>query len=194
MSCLALRFLRVPLSGQTWLNLLYLLLAFPLGLAYVIVLGRRALGRRRRSPSCSSGSRILLATLVAWRGMAALERTLARVAAAASRIHPPPERHDLPPWRVQLWLRDPVTWKSLVFVVAKLPMGIVAFAAIRLLGLRSRWCSLLRAGLVADHAGDLLRLGDRHPLARGAAAAAGRRPRAAARPAPLQRARVALRR
>ena len=74
--------------------------------------------------------------------MAALERTLARsllgvtippsLPSARVRTH----RVD----RVKLWLRDPVTWKSFVFVVAKLPMGIVALALVAGPA-PSRWCS-----------------------------------------------------
>ena len=63
--------------------------------------------------------------------MAAVERTLARRLLRIA-IHPPIEGGIHFNWRqrVQLWLRDPVTWKSLVFLLGKLPMGIVAFAAI----------------------------------------------------------------
>src|SRR5215218_6253079 len=63
-----------------------------------------------------------------------LARTLLRIV-----IHPPIEGGIGLDWRqrVQLWLRDPVTWKSLVYLLAKLPMGIVAFSAIVVLGLTS---------------------------------------------------------
>ena len=66
-----------------------------------------------------------------------LARRLLRIA-----IHPPIEGGIHFTWRqrVQLWLRDPVTWKSLVFLLGKLPMGIVAFAAIVLLGVHARSC------------------------------------------------------
>jgi signal transduction histidine kinase len=36
--------------------------------------------------------------------------------------------------RLAGWLRDPVTWKSLVFLIAKLPMGVVALVALAGLG------------------------------------------------------------
>ena len=87
------------------------------------------------------GLALLVATLFAVRAMAAVERTLA-AGCCGSRIHPPLEGGIHANWRqrVQLWLRDPVTWKSLVFLLGKLPMGIVAFAVIALLG-SPRSCS-----------------------------------------------------
>ena len=36
--------------------------------------------------------------------------------------------------RIVRWLRDPVTWKSLVFVALKFPLGIVSFAAVAFSG------------------------------------------------------------
>ena len=56
-----------------------------------------------------------------------LARRLLRIA-----IHPPIEGGIHFTWRqrVQRWLRDPVTWKWLVFLRGKFPMGVVAFAAI----------------------------------------------------------------
>ena len=81
---------------------------------------------------------LLVATLFALRAMAAVERMLARRLLRIA-IHPPIEGGIHFTWRqrVQLWLRDPVTWKCLVFLLGKLPMGIVAFAALVLLGLTS---------------------------------------------------------
>ena len=85
------RFARAPLRGQTWLNLPYVLLAFPTGLAYSIVL---VVGI-----SCGAALAvvvvvvgILLATLAAWRAMAALERGLARASRACRPTRRPPRR------------------------------------------------------------------------------------------------------
>jgi signal transduction histidine kinase len=71
---------------------------------------------------------ILIATLAALRVMATIERWLARRLLRVA-IHPPIEGGiDLGRRRrVQVWLRDPVTWKSLVYLLAKLPMGALAF-------------------------------------------------------------------
>src|SRR5215208_1469826 len=117
------RFARVAREPQSYRNLLYLVLALPLGIAYVAIL---------------VGLVVLLATLFALRAMAAVERLLARRLLRIA-IHPPIEGGIDFTWRqrVQLWLRDPVTWKSVVYLLGKLPMGLVAFAAIVFLGLTS---------------------------------------------------------
>ena len=67
---------------------------------------------------------LLLATLFAVRAMAAVERLLARALLRVG-IHPPIEGGIGLSWRqrVQLWLRDPVTWKSLVYLLAQAADG-----------------------------------------------------------------------
>jgi signal transduction histidine kinase len=132
------RFVGVVVAGQTWLNLGYNLLAFPTGLVYflVLVVGI-ALGVSLAI--IVVGLAILLGTLAAWRGMAAVERGLARTLLGVP-IAAPADRRDVPPVeRVQRWLRDPVTWKSLVFVALKFPLGIVACGAVAGLG----WVALV---------------------------------------------------
>jgi signal transduction histidine kinase len=123
------RFAGVVRYGQTWLNLGYNVLAFPTGLTYFIVLVVGiALGVSLAIVIVGLG--ILVATLAAWRTMAAFERGLARGLLGVP-IPPPVDRRDLPLIeRIKRWLRDPVTWKSLVFVALKFPLGIVAFGAV----------------------------------------------------------------
>jgi signal transduction histidine kinase len=123
------RFVRVVTRGQTWLNVGYLLLSFPTGLAYFIVLVVGiVLGVSLAVIVVGLG--ILLAVLAAWRGFAAIERALARALLGVP-IARPADRRELPPAeRVARWLRDPVTWKSLVFVGLKFPLGIVSFAIV----------------------------------------------------------------
>jgi signal transduction histidine kinase len=124
------RFFGVVTRPQTWKNLVYLALAFPLGVAYVVVLAV-GLSTGAGLAIVFVGLGILFATLMAWRGMAALERGLARSLLGVRIPLPPAREEGLPAWvRVKQWLRDPVTWKSLVFVIAKLPLGIVALAAL----------------------------------------------------------------
>ena len=131
------RFARVVREPQSYRNLLYLAIALPLGIAYVAVLVA-GLSIGAGLAVIVIGLGLLLATLFALRAMAAVERTLARRLLRIA-IHPPLEGGIHANWRqrVQLWLRDPVTWKSLVFLLGKLPMGILAFAAISLLGFTS---------------------------------------------------------
>jgi signal transduction histidine kinase len=127
------RFAGVVLRGQTWLNVAYVLLAFPTGLAYFIVLVV-GISVGAALAVLIVGLGILIVTLSAWRAMAGIERGLARGLLGVP-IPQPADRRDLPlADRVSRWLRDPVTWKSLVFVALKFPLGIVSLAATGFLG------------------------------------------------------------
>ena len=133
MSNLPARLVRGALRPQTLLNLLYLLVAFPLGVAYlvVIVIGA-SIGAALAVVLV--GLVVLLATLIATRGMAAIERGAAR-ALLGVEIARPEDAGDLKPLRrVGRWLRDPVTWKGLVFVVLKAPLGGVTLVLVALSG------------------------------------------------------------
>jgi signal transduction histidine kinase len=123
------RFVGVVTRPQTWLNLLYLLLAFPLGVAYFVVL---VVGVTTGAALAVLvvGLGILLATLAAWRGMAAIERGMARAVLGVPIATPPDQRGLAPLERILRWLRDPVTWKGLVFVALKFPLGIASFAIV----------------------------------------------------------------
>ena len=123
------RFARAPRRPQTWLNLVYLLTALPLGVAYFVVLVA-GVSIGVALAVILVGLLILLATLAATRGMAAVERGAAR-ALLGVEIVPPADRRELPLLqRIGRWLRDAVTWKSLVFVALKFPLGIVTFVAV----------------------------------------------------------------
>jgi signal transduction histidine kinase len=122
------RFAGVVARPQTWLNLLYLLLAFPLGLAYFIVLVV-GVSTGAALAVLVVGLGILLATLAAGRGMAAIERGLARAVLGVP-IATPPEQRGSALERITRWLRDPMTWKGLVFVALKLPLGVLSFAIV----------------------------------------------------------------
>jgi signal transduction histidine kinase len=127
------RFVGASWHPQTWLNLAYLVLAFPTGLAYFIVLVV-GLATGVGLAVVVVGIAILLVTLWAWRAMAGVERGLARALLGVS-IAQPADRRGLPLTdRVARWLRDPVTWKSLVFVALKFPLGIVTLALVGGLG------------------------------------------------------------
>ena len=129
MSTWPARFVRAALRPQTFLNLLYLLAAFPLGLAYFIVLVV-GISVGAALAVVIVGLGILLATLGATLLMAAIERGMARALLGVA-IAQPVDRRDLPPMkRIGRWLRDPVTWKGLAFVALKFPLGVVTFALV----------------------------------------------------------------
>src|SRR5918994_4651484 len=102
-------FAGVARNPQSYRNLLYLVLALPLGVAYVAILVA-GLSAGAGLAVILVGLVVLLATLFALRAMAAVERMLARRLLRIA-IHPPIEAglHSNWPQRVQLWLRDPVT-------------------------------------------------------------------------------------
>jgi len=115
----------VVTKPQTWRNVLYLALAFPLGLTWFICLTVGiALGAGLAV--IGVGLLILVATMIAWRMMASLERLLARRLLGVAITEPFMGRTGTPWERLRDTVRDPVTWKSLVFVVARFPLGIVA--------------------------------------------------------------------
>jgi hypothetical protein len=122
------KFFGVAVNGQTYLNGIYLLLAFPLGLFYFIFL---VTGLAMSIPLVIIwvGLLLLLIVFAAWYGMAAFERMLA-IWLLREEI-PPMVREDLS--QKTLWqkftatVQNPVTWKGLVFLLAKFPLGILSF-------------------------------------------------------------------
>jgi len=121
------RFLHVLIEPRSYLNALYLLTAFPLGLAYFIVLIGGAITGALVA-GIIIGLLFLLAVLVAAWGFALFERELT--------IHllgmdvPPlslPNAELVSPWRMLVrHLRQSTTWRSMGYLIVKLPFGIFA--------------------------------------------------------------------
>ena len=122
-----LRFLHVLREPRSYLNALYMLTAFPLGLTYFVVLVGGAIAGALFS-IVLVGLLILLACLVAAYGFALFERELA-IGLLGVKVPPLslPDPELVSPWRLLLrHLRQPATWRSLVFLLVKLPFGIFA--------------------------------------------------------------------
>ena len=121
------RFLHVLVEPRSYLNALYLLTAFPLALTYFLVLIAGAISGAFLS-MIAVGLLILLATLVAAWGFALFEREL--VIGLLGVNVPPlslPDPELVSPWRMLVrHLRQPATWRSLVYLFLKLPFGIFA--------------------------------------------------------------------
>ena len=125
------RFFGVVVSGQAYLNLLYLLAAFPLGVLYFVLL---VSGLSAGIPLSIIwvGIPILLLVGVLWWVLASLERLMAihwlkEDVPAMSR--PSIEGADV--WtRFREHLANPVTWKSLLYLFMKFPLGIAAFVVL----------------------------------------------------------------
>jgi succinate dehydrogenase/fumarate reductase cytochrome b subunit len=125
------KFFRVMGSGQAYLNFFYLLISFPLGIFYFVFL---ITGLSLGFPLLIIwiGVPILLLVGAGWWLLAAFERQMA--------IHWLKE--DIPPMTkpstegVDLWTRfkdyflNPVTWKSLLYLFLKFPLGIFSFVVL----------------------------------------------------------------
>jgi hypothetical protein len=125
------KFFGVAIQGQTYLNLVYLSLAFPLGLFYFILLVMGfSLGFSLLI--LWVGVIILAGMLVAWWGCALFERQI-----AISLLHEdiPPMVRNIPAglktWdQIKANLANPVTWKSLAYLLVKFPLGIISFVVL----------------------------------------------------------------
>jgi hypothetical protein len=126
------RFFGAPFRLQTYANLLYLALAFPLGLAYFIFL-TVGLPLGWGLIIVWVGIPILALVFAGSWGMSALERRLAigLLRAEVPPMAPPPSAEAQTVWqRVQAFFANPVTWKGMGYLLLKLPMGVVSFTAL----------------------------------------------------------------
>jgi hypothetical protein len=117
------------IAKQTYRNLAYLLLAFPLGLGYFIFLVTGfSLGFGMAITLL--GLPILVAMLAATWGLAAFERYLANELLDAQ-IPAMPFMPDGPGFgaRVKRLLTSGTTWKGLLYLFLDFPLGIAAFVA-----------------------------------------------------------------
>lgn len=124
-------FFRIICSGQAYLNLLYLLAAFPLGVFYFVFLVT-GLSTGISLIIIWVGIPILLLVGIAWWTLANFERFMV--------IHLLKE--DLSPMTVSpdqdasIWTRfkgyfvNPVTWKSLLYLFLKFPLGLATFVVL----------------------------------------------------------------
>ncbi|HYM97701.1 MAG TPA: ATP-binding protein [Candidatus Sulfotelmatobacter sp.] len=121
------RYLHVLVEPRAYLNALYMLIAFPLGLTYFLILTAGMVFGAFLSIMVV-GLLILLATIVAAWGFAIFERELA-IGLLGVNVAPLslPDPDIVSPWRMLVrHLRQPATWRSLVYLFLKLPFGIFA--------------------------------------------------------------------
>jgi len=129
-------FFSAPFRLRTYTNLLYLLLAFPLGLAYFLFL--------------IVGLTLGFGLTIVWVGLpilalvfagswafAAFERQAAMLLLGAdvppmtSEKLPPPSAVQRTAWqRAGDFFSNPVTWKGMGFLLLKFPLGLVSFVSI----------------------------------------------------------------
>lgn len=128
----AVRFLRAPIAARTWANLLYLALAFPLGLVYFVFL---AVGFSTGIGLVIVwvGFLVLALTFAGVWGFTALERQLAihLLGAEVPPMGPPAAPGRTAYERLRGFLSNPVTWKGTLFLfLFKLPLGIATFTVL----------------------------------------------------------------
>ena len=123
------KFFQVYAKPQTWLNLLFLFLMFPLGLFYFIVL-ITGLSAGVGLFILWIGVLILAATLLLSWVLIALERIL-----AVNLLHADipdlgnPVRPDAPFLeKLKTFLSNPVLWKGIAYLFIKFPFGIIVFS------------------------------------------------------------------
>lgn len=113
---------------RTYLRIFYLLLAFPLGILYFVVVVT-GLSVGVGLAIIIVGFPILLVTLFCWLLFARIERELA-IHLLGARVRP----MSVPdPIKRSLWQRllrilgDPVTWKGMAYVLLEFPFGVFSF-------------------------------------------------------------------
>ena len=123
-----LRFFRVMINLQAYLNMIYLFAAFPLSVFYFIFLVS-GLSTGLSLLIIWIGIPILLVVGIGWWAMARFERFLAihwLKENVPVMTHPSDQDDDI--WAyLKSYIVNPVTWKSLVYLLAKFPLGIGTF-------------------------------------------------------------------
>jgi hypothetical protein len=122
------RFFGVVAQSRTWLNVLYLWLAFPLGLFYFVFL-TVGLSLGVSLVVIWVGIPILLVVVGAWWLFGAFERAQAEYLLGFS-VAPSPrswETNDGIWAKLRGHFASAATWKDLLYLLVKLPLGIVSF-------------------------------------------------------------------
>jgi len=118
-------------ESRTYLRILYLLLALPLGVIEFSFLVT-ALSFGFGTAITLIGIPVLVGTVWAWRWLAQFERSLiGRLVGVEIPIPYRPDPPDASWWkRLSARLADPATWKDLVFLLLQLPLGVVSFSIV----------------------------------------------------------------
>ncbi|TMC28867.1 MAG: hypothetical protein E6J32_08675 [Chloroflexi bacterium] len=124
----------VLIDPWTYRRMAYLFLAFPLALTYfVLIVTGLAVGVGLSF--IGVGLAILALTMMGWLLLARFERELA-IHLLGARIRPlsVPDAEPMKPWpRLLKTLGEPVTWKSLAYLLIEFPFGIFSFTVVLVL-------------------------------------------------------------
>lgn len=121
--------LAAPLRLQTYRNLLYLSLTFPLGMAYFVFFAVGfSLGVSLAFVVV--GIPLLVCVLAVALGLASVERKLATLLLGVSVTPPETPDDESPAERAKRLVVGQRTWKAVVYLASKLVFGVVAFSVI----------------------------------------------------------------
>lgn len=125
---LARAFFGVVARRRTWLNVVYLLTSFPLGLIYFVTVVT-GLGLGLGLAILWVGIPILLVVAGLWWAFAALERLLARgLLGLDCGLSPRPWENETGLLgKLRAHFTASSTWRDLAFVLLKLPLGVISF-------------------------------------------------------------------
>jgi two-component system, OmpR family, phosphate regulon sensor histidine kinase PhoR len=124
--------LAIAWQPRTYLRILYLLLAFPLGIFYFTFLITVISTGVATALVAGIGIGLLLLAVACWFGFAGLERILAehmlgfRMTPMSVPVPPTASYRE----RLRRHLTNPVTWKSLGFLMLEFPFGILSFTLV----------------------------------------------------------------
>lgn len=139
-----------PLRLQTYRNLLYLSLAFPLGLAYFVFFAV-GFGLGVSLAFVVVGIPLLLFVLAAALGLASVERKLTALLLGVSVPSPETPAADSLPARAKRLVVGRRTWKAVAYLAGKLVFGVASFTLIT--SLLTTAVSLLAVPFVYDRPG-----------------------------------------
>jgi len=123
---------RVLWEKQTYLNLLYLLVSFPLGISYCAFLLLGLFSSLSTTTTAILGIFILLLAIFVWWRLARFERNLAMrwLHVEINPMAPSHKERLSRSERFRAHLTNAVTWKSLAYLFLKFPLGIISFVVI----------------------------------------------------------------
>lgn len=122
------------MSGQSYRNLVYLALSFPLGLGYFVLLVV-GISVGVSLTIIWVGIPVLLFTMAGWWAIGRVERGLAMRLLRVDIPTSPRAQVTGGAWpRLKAHLRDPVTWKSLLYLLIKFPFGVAAISVLATAG------------------------------------------------------------
>lgn len=133
-------FVKVVFEKQTYMNILYLLFSFPLGTAYFIFLVT-GLSLGFGLLIIWIGIPVLVLLFLSWWEIASFERQMAiwllGIDILPMSLKPVGEKSIL--GRIVSRIKSPVTWKSLLFLLVKFPLGIFSLVTMAFLSVLTLW-------------------------------------------------------